>query len=119
MRRSATVAAMGPGVSRLGASGRRPSIGMLPVVTFRPKVPQNDDGIRMDPPVSEPVANGTIPAATAAAEPPLDPPVILAASQGLHVRPCEENRFVPPRASSCWFVLPIISRPSALIRATF
>ncbi|OQA32753.1 MAG: hypothetical protein BWY54_01026 [Candidatus Dependentiae bacterium ADurb.Bin331] len=37
-------------------------------------MPQNAAGWRTDPPVSEPSAHGTNPAATAAIEPPLEPP---------------------------------------------
>jgi hypothetical protein len=74
---------------------------ICPVVGLRPNVPHIDDGIRTDPPVSDPRANGTMPAATAAAEPPLDPPVIRSGSQGFAVRPHAETAFVPPAASSC------------------
>ena len=37
-------------------------------------MPQSAAGCRIDPPVSEPSASGVMPAATATAEPPLDPP---------------------------------------------
>ena len=76
------------------------------MVGFRPNVPQNPAGIRMEPPVSEPSAIGTMPAATAAAEPPLDPPVMRPGAHGFPVRPHAETVFVPPAASSCWLVLP-------------
>jgi len=36
--------------------------------------PQWEAGIRIEPPPSVPWASGRMPAATAAAEPPLDPP---------------------------------------------
>jgi hypothetical protein len=39
-----------------------------------PESPQHAEGIRIDPPPSEPVARGTIPLAMAAALPPDDPP---------------------------------------------
>jgi hypothetical protein len=59
----------------------RPSSGALdsgaPVTRprdgFSPTVPQKEDGVRIDPPPSAPCARGTMPAAIAAAEPPLDP----------------------------------------------
>lgn len=41
----------------------------------------------MDPPVSVPKAAKAKPAATAAAEPPLDPPVVRSKFQGLWVAP--------------------------------
>ena len=39
--------------------------------------------MRIDPPVSVPVVKGTIPAASAAAEPPLDPPATRSVSAGI------------------------------------
>ncbi len=81
-------------------------------------MPQNDDGIRMDPPVSVPRAMGTTPAASAAADPPLDPPVIRVGSQGFAVGPHAETRFVAPAASSCMLVLPTTMAPAARIRRT-
>ena len=50
---------------------------------FSPTTPQQEAGMRIDPPPSEPCASGTSPAATAAAAPPEDPPAILAVSQGV------------------------------------
>ncbi len=52
--RPATSAAIGPIVSRLGASGRTPATGMRPQVVFSPAIPQHAAGMRMDPPVSVP-----------------------------------------------------------------
>ena len=43
--------------------------------------------MRIDPPPSVPVAIETIPPATAAAEPPLDPPGVRSVSQGFRVTP--------------------------------
>ena len=43
--------------------------------------------MRIEPPPSLACAIGTIPAATAAAEPPLDPPVEWSVSQGLRAGP--------------------------------
>ena len=45
-----------------------------PYVGFKPTTPHNDAGVRIEPPVSVPSAAGTNPAATAAAEPLLEPP---------------------------------------------
>jgi hypothetical protein len=39
-----------------------------------PVSPQQDAGIRIEPPPSDPVPSGTMPAAIAAAVPPDDPP---------------------------------------------
>ena len=46
-------------------------------------MPQKLAGMRIEPAPSEPIASGPSPAATAAAAPPLDPPAVLARSQGL------------------------------------
>ncbi len=48
-----------------------------------PAMPQKAAGWRIDPPVSVPVAPSTIRAATAAAEPPDDPPGTSRASGSL------------------------------------
>ena len=39
-----------------------------------PLRPQHDDGMRIEPPPSDPVASGTMPEAMAAALPPEEPP---------------------------------------------
>jgi hypothetical protein len=41
--------------------------------------------MRIDPPPSEPWASGTMPAATAAPAPPLEPPALWERFQGLRV----------------------------------
>ena len=43
--------------------------------------------MRIDPPPSLPWASGNMPAATAAAAPPLDPPGVRVGSHGLRVIP--------------------------------
>ena len=52
--RPATSRAIGPTVSKLGASGHTPSDEILPQVVLSPAVPQQAEGIRIDPPVSLP-----------------------------------------------------------------
>ena len=54
--------------SRSGAREIRPRCG------FSPKRPQEAAGIRIEPAPSDAEASGTIPAATAPALPPLEPP---------------------------------------------
>ena len=100
------------------ASGMTPVSDRAPWVGFSPITPQKDAGIRIDPPVSVPRARGTTPAATAAPDPPLDPPVIRARSQGLAVGPQAEMRLVAPAASSCWLVLPTRMAPASRMRTT-
>ena len=46
-------------------------------------MPQNEDGTRIEPLVSEPSASGTSPPATAPPEPPDEPPVMRVESCGL------------------------------------
>ena len=78
---------------------------------LRPKHPHIEAGIRIDPPVSEPRAIGATPAATAAPDPPLEPPVMCSGFHGFPVRSQAETRFVPPAASSCMFVFPSSTTP--------
>ena len=56
----------------------------------RPDNPQLLDGESIEPQVSEPMANGTSPAATAAPDPLDDPPVQRSLSQGLRGGPVKE-----------------------------
>ena len=58
-----------------------------PRLGFNPKSPQHADGMRSEPPPSDPWASGTIPAATAAAAPPDEPPGVRSRSHGLRVGP--------------------------------
>ena len=76
-----------PTVSNDGASGTMPARETRPIVVFKPITPQNAAGIRIEPPVSVPIASGTSPAATAAADPPLDPPGTRSRFHGLRVDP--------------------------------
>jgi hypothetical protein len=71
--RSRTSVAIGPGTDRAGQSPKPGILGISPNVGLRPVVPQNADGMRIDPPPSVPIASGTMPLADAAAS-PLGPP---------------------------------------------
>src|SRR3954454_2046250 len=71
----------------------------------------------MEPPVSVPIASGASNDATAAAEPPPDPPGIRSRSQGLWVGPYAECSVDEPIANSSMLVLPRIGRPAARRRA--
>ena len=72
MRTSAIDVASGPNVERSIQSGMgsRP---ITPFVGLSPARPQNDAGIRIEPPPSVAVAIAAMPAASAAPEPPLEP----------------------------------------------
>ena len=89
-----------------------------PYVGFKPTTPQNEAGCRIEPPVSEPNASGTHWAATAAADPPLDPPGVVSRFHGLCTGPYAEFSFDDPIANSSQFVLPTITAPAASSRVT-
>src|SRR5436190_20438065 len=72
----------------------------------------------MDPPVSEPSDSGTMSAATATAEPPLDPPGIRSGSQGLREGPKAECSVEDPIANSSQLVLPTMTAPACSSRST-
>src|SRR5579872_3506313 len=74
MAQSSTVRAKGPGVSRVGQSGSTPKVLIRPMLTLSPVMPHQDAGIRTEPPVSEPMAQGVQRAATATPDPDEDPP---------------------------------------------
>src|SRR5213082_2831714 len=60
---------------------------MRPKLGLSPTSPVKAAGMRVEPPPSLAVQKGTSPAATAAADPPLDPPGVRVRSQGLRVVP--------------------------------
>src|SRR6266550_9125839 len=75
-------------------------------------------GWRIDPPVSDPSENGAIPAATATADPPLDPPGIRSTAQGFFAGPNAEFSVDDPMANSSQLVLPTMTAPAASRRRT-
>src|SRR5207302_6159019 len=89
-----------------GPSGLRARVGL------RPNSPHADAGKRMEPPRSLACAPGTMPDATAAAEPPLDPLVDRRTSQGLRVGPNRTGSHVGTRPNSGVLVLPTITSPA-------
>ena len=58
---SRTVRVSGPMWSREKSSGRTPKRLTRPYVGFSPTTPQKDAGMRMEPPVSVPIAAATMP----------------------------------------------------------
>ena len=62
-------------------------MGTVPGDGRKPTTPQNPAGVRRLPPKSEPVAKGTMPVASAAAEPPEEPAGVSTGSKGLPVAP--------------------------------
>src|SRR5262249_23747826 len=85
---------------------------------LRPTRPQCADGTRMEPPMSLPGATGAIPEATAAPEPPDDPPVDRVRSYGLREAPYASGSVVKSEASSGVLVLPTMTNPAARNRST-
>src|SRR5437588_2414887 len=85
---------------------------------FIPTSPQQAAGIRIEPPPSEPVAHGTMPAATAAPDPPEDPPGVRVRSHGLRVMPFASVAVHGKIMSSGTFVIPIGIAPAARSRRT-
>src|SRR5215471_4394620 len=81
-------------------------------------MPHSAAGWRIDPPVSEPSASGVIPAATATAEPPLEPPGMRSRAQGFRAGPNAEFSVDEPIANSSQLVLPTMTAPAASSRAT-
>ena len=69
--------------------------GVLPRLVFIPNRPQQEAGIRIEPPPSVALASGNIPAATAAAEPPEEPPALCSRFHGLRVSPNRIDSVVP------------------------
>ena len=70
-------------------------------------------GMRIDPPPSPACASGTMPDATAAPEPPLEPPGLRSTSHGLRVGPYADGSVVGSSPNSGAFVLPITTNPAA------
>src|SRR6202012_1442308 len=86
---------------------------MRPYVGFMPTQPHNAAGWRIEPPVSVPRLAIHSSAATAAAEPPEEPPGIRVISQGLQVMPKAEFSVELPIANSSMFKRPKTIAPAA------
>src|SRR5215510_3761827 len=86
---------------------------MRPKVGLRPVTPQNADGMRTEPPVSDPSEKTQSPAACAEVEPPLEPPGIRERSHGLWMAPKCGLLLVIPYASSWSPVLPRRMAPAS------
>ena len=116
--RSRTLRAIGPSTASVwngswfGPDGTRPGEGR------RPTTPQNDAGVRNEPPRSEPVASQAWPVANATAEPPELPPQVRPVSHGLDVVPWTSLKVTAPAPNSGVLVLPSTIPPAASIRST-
>ena len=108
---SATVRVIGPRCDRRSLCGIG-TYGTTPVVGLMPKMPANDEGIRIEPPPSPPWARGPRPAATCADAPPLDPPGVRSRFQGLRVIPVSGLSVAPFHPNSGVVVLPRKTPPA-------
>ena len=91
---------------RSGASETRARVGL------RPNNPQHEAGTRIEPPPSLAWAAGTIPAATAAAAPPDEPPVMWSRLHGLRVCPNRLDSVVVVSPSSGEALRPNTTSPA-------
>ena len=89
-----------------------------PLDGFNPIKPEKDAGIRIEPPPSDPKANGTIPAFKAAAAPPLEPPGLRFKSIGLFTWPKAFESLIPLKPNSGTLVRPIMTKPALTIFST-
>src|SRR6185436_13180515 len=89
-----------------------------PYVGLSPTMPQQAAGPRIEPPVSLPVAPEHRNAATAAPEPPLEPPGTRSSAHGLRVAPYHGLLVVEPASNSCVLHLPTRTAPASLSRRT-
>src|SRR2546423_15332779 len=93
---SAAERVIGPAWSRLQDRPITPCLGTRPKVGLSPVIPQYAAGIRIEPPVSVPIASGISRAATAAPDPEDEPPVVRVRSHGLRQGPKARLSGPPP-----------------------
>src|SRR5207244_11720696 len=89
-----------------------------PLAEHTPPTPHSAAACRIQPPVSVPIAHATRPAATAAADPPDEPPGTRSRSHGLRTGPNPEFSFDEPIANSSMLVLPSTGAPALTSRST-
>ncbi len=94
-------------------SGALGPVGLRPRLGFRPTSPQLEAGVRIEPPPSFAFATGTMRAATAAADPPLEPLEVRSRFHGLRVGPNNSGSVTFETPSSGVLVLPKITNPAA------
>src|SRR6202042_3096267 len=87
-------------------------------VGLTPTVPVTAPGCRIDPPVSVPMPSGARNPATAALEPPPEPPGVRVRSHGLCDGPYAECSVELPIANSSMLVLPSTTMPASRILDT-
>src|SRR5580700_12005197 len=115
---SVTFCVSGPMRSSDEAKAISPYLDTRPYVGIIAGIPQQAPGCRIDPPVSVPRAATARPAATAAADPPLEPPGTRSSAIGFRTGPYAEFSFELPIANSSQLVLPSITAPAFSNRET-
>ncbi|MCY1228889.1 hypothetical protein D9M72_412330 [compost metagenome] len=93
-------------------------LGTIPGEGRNPTTPHLAAGMRSEPPVSDPVQTGRKSAASAAAEPPEEPPALRFGLKGLPVAPQTALREFAPAPISGILVLPTTMAPAARSRFT-
>src|SRR5215472_2641715 len=91
---------------------------MRPRLGLSPTRPQQEAGIRTEPPPSVPWLQAHRPAASAAPAPPLDPPGVRSRFHGFRVVPCSPNSVTGREPNSGVVVRPRMGLPAALIWLT-
>ena len=94
------------------------AVEMRPREALKPTTPQQEAGIRSEPPPSEPCATAHRPAASAAPAPPLEPPAFRDRSHGVRQGPFRGESVKAVVPNSGVFVLPSTTKPAAFSRAT-
>src|SRR5690349_11531160 len=92
--------------------------GIKPREALSPNSPHAEAGIRIEPPPSLAPAHGTMPAATAAAAPPEDPPGVCSVFHGLRAGPNNSGSVIPLAPNSGVLVLPKMTSPASSHRCT-
>src|SRR6185437_6007712 len=112
--------AIGQIVSSVRESGKTPVLSIRPSLVLNPTMPQKPAGARIEPPVSEPMAQGARPPATATAAPDDEPPAMrgVTESRGFLGVPRCGLRPIAEKANSVRFVLPSAAMPAAARLAT-
>ena len=115
---SATVRPIGPSTEITDQPSGRASLPTNPGDGRKPTTPHSAAGMRSEPPVSEPVHSGSRSHASAAAEPPEEPPALSAGLNGLPVAPHTGLRVLAPAPMSGTLVLAVTMAPARFSRAT-
>src|ERR1700759_190614 len=113
MQTSATLRPIGPSTEMGVQPSARRSTATMPGEGRKPTTPQNEAGVRREPPVSEPVQTGSMSVARATAEPPDEPPGFNIGLNGLPDAPQTGLRLFEPAPNSGTLVLPTTTAPAA------